>query len=532
MSVGKRGDSETQSGRRGISKVENRNSEAEPSSVFDFRFSLFGYGVSARTLLLCAALALPGYFAARHLALWPDRLRYPGEVEILEGRVLADMTLLREGEPVYAPATPGKFCSMIYGPLYYLLGSRLIDPHEPAYRPLRMLAMFATLGLAGACGLLAWWVSKSYAATALSALMFLGFGLSTTYGVSARPDSVALLLWFTGFLIAYRFRESNKTLWSIPLLTLGAYYKQQFIVAPLAVFLFLVLEKRYRTALQFAALLGAAGLSLLAAFEFLVFRPQAFLLHFLSYNLLPFDWAQGLARLAADASTFLIPCILAAWSLLSRPDKLLACYFSWAVVLFPLLGSKRGAAPNYGFELILAACPLAARLIVSKLDRARQAVPLICLLAGALWLGRATAARGLVHIIVGSSPTSQDFYEDRAVQAFLRGTLPAGTPALGIVTGDLLRAGLSTPYTDLYQYSWLVCQGKLENESLAAQVRQRRFGVILLTDDLTSESGAHNPWGMCLPEPLHQAILQNYRLARTFRFQVWELRRYYAWAPR
>ena len=41
MSFGNRGDPETQSGRRGKSKVENRNSEAGLALNFYFRFSIF-----------------------------------------------------------------------------------------------------------------------------------------------------------------------------------------------------------------------------------------------------------------------------------------------------------------------------------------------------------------------------------------------------------------------------------------------------------------------------------------------------------
>jgi len=480
---------------------------------------------AVRWLLAVLAIALAAIFAALQICRWPARLHYPAELEITEGIVLAEMTLLREGEPVYQPASPESFRSMIYGPLYYLSGSRLVDRHEPAYRPLRMLAMLATLALAGAAGLLAWWITKSPAAAVLSPLMFLAYRLVTRYAVTARPDSVALLLWFSGFLVAYRFRNSNKVLWSIPLMTLGAYYKQQFIVAPLAVLLFLVLERRYRAALQFAALLGAAGLGLLAAFEFLVFRRQAFLLHFLTYNLLPFSLSEGLLRLLALLIVFLIPCVMALRFLRLHPDKLLACYFGWAVVLLPLTNSRKGAGLNYGFEVLLIVCPLVASYVTMRASSPEHAALLICLLGAALWLG---------HLEWGKKfdPSPQDFAQDRAVQAFLRGNFPPQTPALGDFTGDLLRAGLDTPITNLFQYSWLVCKGDFTDQNLVAQIRQRRFGVILLNQDLTSGSEAQDPVKSCLTKPVRQAIRQNYRLIETFEFQLWDKRPYHAWVSR
>jgi len=411
---------------------------------------------------------------------------------------------------------------MNFGPLFYLLGSRLVDPHAPGYESLRMLSMLATLALAAACGLLAWWMTRSYAAAVMASMLFLAYQFVSLFGVCARPDTVALLLGFCGFLVAYRFRDSNKILWSIPLMILGAFYKQQFTVAPLAVLLFLMLEKRFRLALQFAALLGAAGLTLLVVFEFLIFRHQAFLLHFLTYNLIPFSWREGLVWLRLLGIVFLIPCLMALWSLKFRPDKLLACYFGWAVFLLPLMISKEGTGMQYCFELNLIVCPLVASLVTMKLSSPMYGAFLIYFLGVVLWLGQFTGGPNV-------DPSPQDFAEEREVQAFLRASFPPQTPALGYFTGDLLRAGLATPITDLFQYSWLACQGKIEDAGLVDQLRQRRFAVILLANDLTSRSDSG---GLCLTEPLRQAILLNYHLARTFDFHLAEQKHYYAWVPR
>jgi len=443
----------------------------------------------------------------------------------VEGNVLAEMTLLRQGEPVYAPASPEKFRSMIYGPLYYLLGSRLVHPQEPAYGRLRMLSLAATLALAAACGLLAWWITKSPATAALSLLMFLAYRFVTRYGVTARPDSVALLLGFSGFLVAYRFRDSKKILWSIPLMTLGAYYKQQFIVTPLAILLFLVLEKRYRPALQFAVLLGAAGLSLLAAIEFLVFSHQAFLLHSLTYNLLPFSLSEGLLRLLALLILFLIPCFMALRFLQLHPNKLLACYFGWALVLLPLLTSRKGAGLNYAFELFLILCPLAAGYVTMSISSPARGALLIGLLCAALWLG---------HLEWGKKfdPSPQDFAQERAVQAFLHGSFPPHTPALGDFPGDLMRAGLDTPISNLFQYTWLACKGDSGEDRLVAQIQQRRFGVILLNQDLAGEGYTQDPVKACLTSPVRHAVLENYRLSQRFEFQLWDKHPYHAWVRR
>ena len=92
-----------------------------------------------------------------------------------EGRQLKDMIDLRQGSPIYAPATPERFNSAAYGPLFYLLASRLIDPSRPDFLQLRLLSMLATLGLAAGCALLAYRLARSYLAA--------GPGISDAAGI-------------------------------------------------------------------------------------------------------------------------------------------------------------------------------------------------------------------------------------------------------------------------------------------------------------------------------------------------------------
>src|SRR5437762_5256900 len=70
----------------------------------------------------------------RNLATWPIRLGYPGEENFNEGVQLAEMVRLRQGVRIYRPASPGQFDPANYGPLYYLLGARLVDPEAPRDR--------------------------------------------------------------------------------------------------------------------------------------------------------------------------------------------------------------------------------------------------------------------------------------------------------------------------------------------------------------------------------------------------------------
>src|SRR5258708_40138637 len=95
-------------------------------------------------------LALVAYFAVAQLANWPERLRYPGEEDAVEGTQLSEMVHLRRGIHIYRLPANGEFDGAIYGPFCYLLGAAVINPNQPAYVPLRIISFAATLSLAAA----------------------------------------------------------------------------------------------------------------------------------------------------------------------------------------------------------------------------------------------------------------------------------------------------------------------------------------------------------------------------------------------
>jgi hypothetical protein len=472
-------------------------------------------------------LLLVGAFAAWNLSSWPTRLRYPGEIVQVEGMRLAEMQHLIRGVPVYAPATPERFDAMIYGPLYYLFGAQLINPEKPAYFPLRLLCLFATLGCAAGVALLAFWLSRSYFAAALAPLLFLSYGFVSLHGVSARSDMMAVFLVYAGFLVAYRFIAGRHLLWAAPIMLVGLFYKQQFVAAPAAVFIFLVLDKRYRLAAQFAGLMALGGLSLLALFQYVIFARQDFFLHFVNYNLVPFTWNRFGYGALLWAVVFGVPSLLGLEFVRRHPDKLVLCYLACAVPLALFSLGKEGSGTNYFLELTLILAPLVAGLVAESTGDRMRAVEVVCLVGVSLLIGAKLGS--LV-------PQPEDFARDRAVQDYLRQNFAPGVLATSMSTGDLVRAGLETPISDLYQYTWLVCQGKIPAHELIGQFEKRRFGVILLGVDLYDEKDAHRSNEICMTESLHQTILQGYQLAATLEMpwpeQADHPTRMYVWVPR
>lgn len=476
--------------------------------------------------LAIATLLLASSFAAWHVSDWPVKLRYPGEWAGIEGMRLAEMQHFRQGIPIYAPASAERFDAAIYGPLYYLIGSRLIDPEKPAYLPLRLLAALGTLGCAALSGLLAFQLGRRVLAAALAPLIVLSYGFVSFYGTSSRADSLALCLAVAGVVIAYRFRESPRILLAIPIFLAAFFYKQQFVAAPLAVFAFLILEKRFRRAATFAGLMTSGVLGLLALFQFVVFPGQAFFRHFYFYNLLPFSWTQFKGGVIVFAVLFVVPMLVAFEFVRVHRDKLFACYLTAAAIFSLLAVGKEGSDPNYFLESILILAALFAALLAERIAQPARAVELLVLLAVTLFAGQ---------FFTPSAPRPDDFARDQALQDYLRKTFPPRTRALGYYTGDLVRAGLETPISDLYQYAQLTRTGTLSDRDLAVALERRDFGVIILTFDLQAgkDQGCMKRY---LTERWAKTIRENYKPTESLPLPGPEKLhaddRFYAWVPR
>lgn len=453
------------------------------------------------------ALTLVAYFAGTQLSNWPDRLRYPGEEDAAEGTQLSEMLHLRGGVQIYRIPSNGEFDSAIYGPFYYLSGAAVVDPKKPAYAPLRVLSLMATVGLAVASAFLAFRLARSKIACLLSALLLLGTAFIGRYGISARADMVALLLTFAGFLVFYSFRDSRRALiLSAALMLTGFFYKQQFVGAPIAVFLYLIIDKRFRQALDFVTTMVVGGLSLAVAFSVLIFPHQAFLSHFVSYNRLPFDEHILLPEILMFAIPLFIPLLGSIDFLTRYPDKLVSCYVGAAVASYFVLlfSSGSGADTNRCLEpLAVLSCVFAARVVTSD-----------GILAGLGWTLPLAATFVLVSLLSSAfvvphiRPT--DFATDSALQSYLRENFPPGTSTLCYYAGDPVRAGLNVPVTNLWGYSALIREGTLSDRGIVSRIGNGGYGVILLDFDL-GRFNASKIADFYTTRPMREAILGSYR---------------------
>ncbi len=405
--------------------------------------------------------------------------------------------------PIYAAPSPEGFAGATYGPLYFLAGSRLIDPNNPSYFPFRLLSAFAILGCAAGCGLLAFWLTESWLAASLSPLVFLSYGIVTFHGVSGLSDSVALFLCFSGFLVAYKFRNTRAILLAVPLMASGFYYKQQFIAGALAVVAYLLLEKRFARAAQFAGLLATALLGTFALFQLVVFRGQEFWRHFLFYQSTLFSWRQFELGLLVFTFMFASPVLLGLEYVRSHQNIMLQCYFVAAILLGLVTIGKESAFIQYFYESILLISVSVPALLISSISRRRGALEVMVLLAIALLAGQ---------WYTPPAPKLADAVQYAAVQSFFRHNIRPHARVLGFRGGDLVQAGFDTPFTDLFQTELLARRGVLSDRYLLARIREQWFAAIVLDFDLDKEREPQL-LNMYLTRPAREVLEQNYQIA-------------------
>jgi len=478
------------------------------------------------------ALGVVGLFAALQLSHWPERLRYPGEEDAAEGTQLSEMVQLRRGGQIYGQPENGKFVGAIYGPLCYIVGSAIINPNRPAYLPLRVLSLFATLGIAALSSVFVLSLTKNKFAGALAPLLLLSSAYIARYGISARADMVALLLSFAGFVVFFRNRNSWLALIASAILMLiSIFYKQQFLGAPAAVFFFLVLQRQFRKALAFTAMLGGGAALLIAVFSWLAFPHQEFFRHFVIYNRLPFDAKLIVPEILMFVVPLFVPLLGSADYLDSNKDGLVKLYALLAAGGYFLLlfSSGSGADTNRCLEaVVILTCLMSARMGTT------QGVLSQFAWTGALVFTLLVVAK-LGAAFVVPKVTAQDFTADHALQRYLQQNFPKGTSALTYYPADPMRAGLDVPVTNLWHYCALVRTGLFSDGGVVNRIARGGYGVVLLDFELTSENQATGDF--YTTTNMRKAILDAYQEQARLELPTPEVTRFssktlHVWVPR
>ena len=240
------------------------------------RVRIFDAALSSALIL---ALALP---VGRFLSALPERLRYPWELEWMEGGIVSHIGVLLAGQPLYrAPSLT--FTPFIYPPFYYYVSALLAKLVGLGYFAPRLVS---TVSIAGCFGLLFFWVWREVqsrlAAWVAVGLFAASYDLSGRWFDIARGDSLLLLLLLLACVCARFWHGVRGCVATGALLALAFFTKQTALILALPVLLALILRlprQGWIASATFVACvaLGVAALDLHSAgwFSFYVFKLPA-----------------------------------------------------------------------------------------------------------------------------------------------------------------------------------------------------------------------------------------------------------------
>ena len=161
-------------------------------------------------LLKYALVAAAGLFLLVYVAIALARMRYPFELEWMEGASLDQVRRILSGQKLYvAPSLD--FVALIYPPLYFYLAAALAAVTGLSFFPLRLLSFLASLGAFALIFLIVKEETRNRFAAFISACLFAAtFRLSGAWFDLGRTDSLLMFfLLLTLYLVRCRPSSIN-----------------------------------------------------------------------------------------------------------------------------------------------------------------------------------------------------------------------------------------------------------------------------------------------------------------------------------
>ena len=210
-----------------------------------------------RYLLLSVAIC----FLAAYLILAFLRIRYPFELEWMEGACVDHVLRILSGERLYVSPSL-EFVPFMYTPLYFYLSAAVSSIIGVGFLPLRLVSLISSLG----CLWLIFLFVKKETGSALwgmlsSSLFAATFRAGGAWFDVARADSLFLFLLLGG-LYLIKFRHSSKSyLLSGVLVSLSFLTKQVALIILLPAAVYCVLRNGRRSVYFIGTVVGIVGLS-------------------------------------------------------------------------------------------------------------------------------------------------------------------------------------------------------------------------------------------------------------------------------
>lgn len=328
------------------------------------------------------------------------------------------------------------------------------------------------------------------------AALFLSSTILRQWGVTSRPDILAVLLSLAGFLLYTRQEGKAARLLAIVLLVLAFLAKQSSLSAPAALVLSQTLGKRNREALTVALGFAIPAAVLLIAMH--VATGGLSTLNIVENNAAPMQWINakliGVLFLQAAALP-LILAVVGAGEKGARDPAVLYLIASFA--LAAVSSSKLGSNINYYLEPLAVSCLLVPSGI-RVLTNGSKGSLVVCALIVVLSL----PAMGIIVY----SLQNPGFRADKNIRSLVQkteGPLLTDSPRLAFLSRQQF-------LIDPFPFSYLEKQGRWDSADVVAMLDQHRIPLVVLNlpiEDSLSWQGAKR-----LPLTIIDAVKRNYTL--------------------
>jgi dolichyl-phosphate-mannose-protein mannosyltransferase len=446
--------------------------------------------------------------AAALLTVWQAgaEARLPFQLDYEEGNILNAAVRLDSGQSVYPDPHAYPNALNPYGPIGYWLAAECVRLAGPSFTLPRLIMLVCGLAIALLLVLLTrQWTGSALLAAAFG-LYFVANGVTRAWLPLLRVDLLAIALSLSGFWLCVR-SEGRSWLPGALLFGLALFVKYTALAAPAACIFYLLLRRELRRALLLAGTLAAlclAGFAWIQAATGGLFFFHMFRTHPDPYT---FRRLLGIFVLVEPSVAALAPLLLAFFLTKARQRLPALLYLLCASGVVLVTGGKAGSFINHFLEPI-AACVLAAALgyeAWAQSPRAPRLLPLLPCLLGCVALYLSDGFTHDTRVVPLNVSGCTDLY------SLVRES--SARPVLSENVGAVVLAGREPEVSNPFVLNQLVRHGDLPAQPLEQMVAERKFGMILLTNDPeTMEMAGSTRWWPRLVREMDR----NYRVAKIY----------------
>ena len=433
----------------------------------------------------------------------------------VESIVCLHARMLANGQGIYYDFNQYPFTVSVYGPVFYLAAAALHTLGLPILIAGRLISFLAFLGIVYLSWRLLDLYTSNHYATWTGTLLVASTSNIVKHGVTAQVDELGVFFSLAAFFQYSKYRADSKTAslaWTAALLVLAVFTKQSFVAAGAAIVLLLA-ATNLRQALRFALIAGICGAALALGLNLLTegrYFDNAFLANLNPFSQEKFfDHAKYLILTEAGLIIIALAGLRRAFRGQIHPFYV---YLLPATLVFLLTAPKLGSDIHYQLEMVVA-LSLCAAWTLHELNffplLFRHDPGWVTLLEIPL----------LLQLVMNPLVSGQALLERAAFELARRAEAVQLEPyfsanpgrVLCVEMDALLQAGKPIEVEPLI-YNWMVGAGLTDPEPVRRDLADAKFALIVLYQDLFSNTVPSHPELPSLPEAHLDEIRKHYSL--------------------